>query len=723
MRSLLASVETPHRADTVPDLTTRPRPRHFLAMLPVEALHAFGRREFLSSALVASVVALRERYPGIPRNALTTAHQGAEMAPFWDAGVDAATLTRISSEQLVQARAAIQSLVDVAGPRTIENTLQPYDDAVRLSLNAAFPSGLLGQVHPDAAVRTAADAAGQQAGVFFTELFQRRDVYNAFGALDVSSADAVIRDFVLELRKFFRFGGADKDEATRAVIQRANEDLTTASQEFNRNINGDRRSVITNRAELEGLPADFIASHPPDSDGRIALTTANPDMLPVLAYARSAALRERMYRAFHSRGHPQNLAVLQRMFAARHASATASGFASYADSATYFNMVGSAQAASDFLDRVERASRTRSEREYAQILRAKQTDEPGATQVAAWDQSYYTEKVRRADYDFDSQSVRPYFPFRSVKQGILDFTSRLFGITYHPVADAPRWHRAVDVLDVREGDRVLGRIYLDLHPRADKYQHTAQFGIRGGVAGRQRPEGALVCNFPGGTEGDPGLMEHGQVRSFFHEFGHVLHEIFSGAGRWFALGGIGGVARDFTEVPSTLLEYWMWDARVLRTFARRHETREPIPEAVVAAMRRAAEFDRGIAARRLLMYARFSLVVDSGDPNVDTDALFKATFERYLPFTFADGTHMQTAFVHLDGYAAGYYTYLWSAVIARDLFSGFDADNLMDAGRARRYRELVLAPGSASPAAELVTRFLGRPYSFEAWRRWLDAGT
>ena len=687
-----------------------------------DPLLSLDRRGFLSSAFLASAAALAASRKPAGWTSPTKARPATQLAPFWDAGVDAATLTRTGSEQLAQAKTAIMRLVDVAGPRSIENTLDPYDDALRLSARALFPAALLAQVHPDAAVRAAADAITGQAAEFYTALFQRKDVYQAFVALDLRGVNDVTRDFVLELRKFFQFGGADKDEATRAAMQRATEELTSASQEFNRNINRDRREVITTRAELEGLPADFIAAHPAQADGRIVVTTAYPDSQPVLAYARSSALRERMHRALYNRGYPQNLAVLQRMFAARHASAVASGFASSADSATYFNMVGTARAASDFLDGVERASRTSATREYEQVLTAKRSEEPQATAVADWDRNYYAELVRRAEYDFDSQSVRPYFAFRDVKQGILDLTSRLFGITYHPVADAPRWHRAVDVLDVHEEGRVLGRIYLDLHPRADKYQHTAQFGIMGGVAGRQRPEGALVCNFPGGLEGDPGLMEHAQVRSFAHEFGHVLHEIFSGAGRWFALGGNGGVARDFVEVPSLLLENWMWDPGVLRSFARHHETREPIPAALVTAMRRADGFGRGLAARRLLMHARFSLAVESGDSRIDTDALFKTTHERYLPFTFAEGTHPQTSFVHLDSYAAVYYTYLWSAVIARDLFSGFDGANLMDRGRARRYRDAVLEPGSSRPAAELVSRFLGRPYSFEAWRQWLDAG-
>jgi thimet oligopeptidase len=259
-----------------------------------------------------------------------------------------------------------------------------------------------------------------------------------------------------------------------------------------------------------------------------------------------------------------------------------------------------------------------------------------------------------------------------------------------------------------------------MHPRPDKYNHAAQFDVRTGVAGRQIPEAALVCNFAGGDDGDPGLLEHGDVTTLFHEFGHLLHALFGGRHRWLGVGGI-RTEHDFVEVPSQLLEEWAWDAQVLASFAHHHATGQPIPAGLVQQMRRAREFGKGLAVRRQMVYAELSLSCYDRDPaRVDTDALARAMVAKHQPYPFVEGTHFQCAFGHLDGYSAAYYTYMWSLVIAKDMFGQFDRADLLAPGVARRYRDAVLAPGGSKPAARLVEDFLGRPFRFDAWQRWLE---
>jgi thimet oligopeptidase len=260
-----------------------------------------------------------------------------------------------------------------------------------------------------------------------------------------------------------------------------------------------------------------------------------------------------------------------------------------------------------------------------------------------------------------------------------------------------------------------------MHPRSEKYKHAAQFNIVNGLAGRQLPEAALVCNFPGGEPGDAGLMEHDDVVTFFHEFGHLLHNLFAGNQRWMGVAGI-STEWDFVEAPSQMLEEWGWDVRVLQTFARHHETGEPIPAETVERMRRAREFGRGVYVRQQMSYAMLSLRLHDGDPTgVDTTALVRDVQNQYSMFRYVEGTSFHASFGHLDGYSAIYYTYMWSLVIARDLFSQFDARDLMAPGAARRYRESILAAGGSAPAAELVRRFLGRDFSFDAYEAWLNA--
>jgi len=271
-----------------------------------------------------------------------------------------------------------------------------------------------------------------------------------------------------------------------------------------------------------------------------------------------------------------------------------------------------------------------------------------------------------------------------------------------------------------EAGQVVGRVYLDLHPRPSKYTHAAHFAIRTGVAGEHLPEAALVCNLPGGAADDPGLMEHKEVSTLFHEFGHLLHSVFGGRQRWAGLSGV-STEFDFVEAPSQLFEEWIWSPQVLATFARHHQTGEPIPAEVVARMRRASEFGKALGVRRQMVLARTSLsYYDRPPAQVNTDAILRQATESSLPYPWVEGTHFQCMFQHLDHYSAFYYTYMWSLVIAKDLFSQFDGKNLLDPAAPRRYRETILAAGGSAPAATLVERFLGRPFDAKAWEEWLN---
>jgi thimet oligopeptidase len=259
-----------------------------------------------------------------------------------------------------------------------------------------------------------------------------------------------------------------------------------------------------------------------------------------------------------------------------------------------------------------------------------------------------------------------------------------------------------------------------MHPRPGKYEHAAQFSIRTGTSGGDLPESALICNFPGGAAGDPGLMTHDDVVALFHEFGHLMHALLASHQRW---AGVGGVRTewDFVEAPSQMLEEWTWDPAVLATFARHHQTGEPIPADLVRQMRRANDFGRALDVRQQMVYARVSLSLHDRPPaRVDADSIINAVTRAYTPFAPMPETHFQASFNHLDGYSAVYYTYMWSQVIAKDLFSGFDQKDLFAAAPARRYRDNILAPGGSAPADTLVKRFLGRPFTFTAWQDWLS---
>jgi len=304
-----------------------------------------------------------------------------------------------------------------------------------------------------------------------------------------------------------------------------------------------------------------------------------------------------------------------------------------------------------------------------------------------------------------------------VRQAILDLASELFALSFTPV-DVTLWHPSVETFDVAVDGVGMGRISLDMFPRDGKFKHAACFTFVPGIGGKRKPHSVLVCNFPDpSAQPGPALMQHSEVVTFFHEFGHLVHNIVRGDIPWVRLGGV--AEWDFVEAPSQFLEEWIFDYGVLRRFARHVETGTIIPEALVERLRDARDFGRATGVQRQLMLAAIALRLhDREARGLDSTAVVFETAKEFSPIVMPEGTAFQAAFGHLEGYTALYYTYMWSLVIAKDLQSAF-TQGLMDPVQAKRYRDLVLAPGGTKPAAELVRDFLGRPYGFESFRSWL----
>ncbi len=308
-----------------------------------------------------------------------------------------------------------------------------------------------------------------------------------------------------------------------------------------------------------------------------------------------------MVGAFLNLGWPDNEPLLRELFELREELAKLVGYDTWADYDAGVKMIGKGAAIPEFIDRITEVAQESAERDREVLLARLRVDHPEATAIDGVDYPYYEELVRKEQYDVDAQVVRTYFDFARVRAGLLDVTSRLFDLTYTPVDDAVVWHPDVTAYDVTlagETPTLSGRIYLDLHPREGKYNHAAQFTITDGVAGRQLPEGVLVCNFP------KGLMEHDDVVTLFHEFGHLVHHVLAGRAQWSRFAGV-ATEWDFVEAPSQLLEEWAWDAGVLQTFAHNADG-EPIPADLVAAMKRADDFGKGYAARTQMFYAAMS---------------------------------------------------------------------------------------------------------------------
>lgn len=601
--------------------------------------------------------------------------------------------------------------LDALRDGSTQDALGSWNTADIATDQAATLMETLAEVHPLADVRKRASELHQDVVGFVSRRDSDPVLYAAVRDRLVATDPEteylralVLRDFELE--------GAHLDDEARAHITDVTAQITQASNEFSDNIREDVGSVKVPAAALAGLPQDYIDAHTPGPDGLVTITTDYPDMVPFLDMAADRDAREALMRADYNRA-PANDAVLRRLLALRQQKAQALGFASWPDYATAPMMMTDGDGIETFLTEVNAAAHPAGLKDVQMILDRLQQDHPDATAVKVSDSRYYLEVLKAEKFGVDGRVVREYLDYARVRDGIIALAGTLFELTFAPVSDAPRWHEDVEVYDVADaGGTRIGRIHLDMHPRAGKYGHMACFGVVGGIADTHLAENALVCNFPRGK------MTFDDLETFLHEFGHLMHGIVSGRARYARLAGLSERGEwDFVEAPSQLLEDWAYSHAVLKDFAT-NDAGEPIPASLVDSIRASRDLGGGLLTCRQLVYANLSYRLHRDVPE-DLAAASAAVEREFDVREPLDGTHQYRSFGHLTTYSSCYYTYQWSLSIAKDLATGFDSDDLLNVEHSRRYRDTVLAPGGSKPAAQLVEDFLGRPFTTDAYAAWL----
>lgn len=635
---------------------------------------------------------------------------------------EAIKFTAECTRALTVAKKQLQNIENLPDAPAIEPLLQATNQLDITIDKTKNKAELYRNVHPNANVRTVAEQCEQQFSTLETNIDLSRPYYEKLSAIDTSQSDSVTRRYVERMLRDSRRAGVDKNPESRARIRTLKNEIVKLGQDFGRNIREDVRHIeLSSAEELDGLPEDYIKAHQPNKDGKIIITTDYPDYFPFMQYAKNDDLRLELYRQFRKRGYPANKTVLKELLRERHELAKILGYGNYADYITEDKMVKTPKHAQVFIDRIDNIAGKRAEQDYAVLLQKLHEIRPEATEVGDWQKDYLNELIKQEKYRIDSKELRQYFMYDNVRTGIFNLAETLFGITIKPWNTHTIWHESVEAYEIYDNNQLIGRFYLDMHPREGKFKHAAHFGIQRGVKGVQMPISALVCNFPGG-DSNPGYMEHGHVETFLHEFGHLLHGIFAGQQPWLDISGI-STEWDFVEAPSQMLEEWVWDPETLKTFAV-NDQGETLPDALIEKMRAGRHFGRGLLIRHQMFYAALSLSYYNRHPDdIALDALAIDLQNRYSPFRYVDDTYFYASFGHLDGYSALYYTYMWSLVIASDMFSVFKQQGLRNFEVATRYREKVLAPGGSKDAANLVQDFLGRPYSFAAFEKDLNNPT
>lgn len=600
-------------------------------------------------------------------------------------------------------------------------------DHVRQALRSAgdFPA-LMAVAHPDDQVREKAKLCEPKIDKLETSIWLDAKLARVMKRYATKKEPITgVRARLLEhTLRDFRRNGLDLDAQSQARVREINEELTKLGLDFDTNLAESHLSLAVSPEQLDGLPKEWLLSHPPNKEGLVEITTDYPDYFPVLQYAKDRHVALELYKKFENRAADKNIAVLDKILTLRAEKAKLLGYATWADYVLEPRMAKDAKTVSIFLESLKKHLAKKADAELAEFKAAHvKLGGKASDPIPPSDRLYLEDQVRKAKYGLDSKEVSKYFEVRRVKDGLLAITSKLFDIRFRPAPNTPTWHQDVEAMEVTDasGDKVLGRFYFDLYPRESKYKHAAVFSIRDTVKSpdgtRLMPIAAIECNFPKPGGAAPALMSHADAVTFFHEFGHVIHHLLSES----ELSSFAGtsVARDFVESPSQMLEEWAWQKDTLALFARHHDTNAPLPANLHAAMLRSRGFGRALATQRQLYLAALDQAYHTRALPLDTTKVLAEINDAYTPFKYVEGTHFQASFGHLIGYDAGYYGYQWALSIAQDLFTRFKKEGLLNPKTAADYRKFVLAPGDSEDADKLVARFLGRPPSDAAYKAFL----
>ncbi|MCI4365930.1 MAG: Zn-dependent oligopeptidase [Thermoplasmata archaeon] len=668
------------------------------------------------------------RPPGTSLSA-SGSHTGTSLGEFpWS--LSASELEDRATSNLQRAETELSELLHRPGARTVENFLEPLDRILLRVRDIASHGHFTFAVHSDEGCRTAGREASEAAERFFNGFRVNDDAYRALGSLVLEGADEPTRFCVAKMLREMRRSGVEKDAASRARLLELNNEIDRVANQYAENIAKLERTIeVSGTNDLAGLPPDFLATHLPGADGTIRITTRYPDFHPVMAYAQQPELRRRLLSEFMNRAYPENLPVLDQLLAQRYELATSLGYPAYSAYAIEDKMMERPEAVRTFLDRVANVLRQPATADLARFLARKREDEPSAERLELWDSSlfgegYYDGKLRAEEFGVDTKLLRAYLPYGQVRDGLFALCEELFGVHFHRLPSDGLWHPSVEAYDVTLGNAPLGRFFLDLVPREGKFSHAACFGIRDGILGLRLPQSALVCNFLDATgPAESARMQYSDVITFFHEFGHLLHALFSGHGRWLYT-TMSFIEWDFVEAPSQLFEEWARNPATLARFARNPDTGETIPADLLERLRAAEALGRSVRWLRQVALAAISLeLYDRPPAGLDSTETFREVWARYFTHPLEPEYHPSMAWGHLTGYSAFYYTYVWSLVIARDLLRPFlEKGTLTDPETAARYAREILTPGSTRPASELVQAYLGREFDFVAFERWIREG-
>jgi len=619
--------------------------------------------------------------------------------------------------------------------RTFDNTVGAIDD-LSTQLDTDTSMFIFQQyVSTDAKTRDDARAADEAVTNWSIEVGKREDLYKAVKAYadtkpKLEGEQKRLLDFTL---RDYRRAGMDLPADKRARLAEMEVEMNKLGIEFQTNIAEDQTKVPLTLAELKGVPEDVI-NRQTKIGNMVLLGLDGPTYGAVMDYCENEDTRQKCWTLYRRRGGQKNVRVLEKLVKLRADSSALLGYKNTVDFEVETRMAKDSATVAKFYEDLIPAVRKKAEADFAEFTAFKrklQSDEK--VEMNPWDYSFLKNKLREEKYAVDSEKVAEYFSLAAVEAGIVKVAQDIFQIELRDVTakaaslNLPIWHEDVKLYEVvdKGTSEVLGHIYTDLFPRENKYTHAACWGLRARKVWAdgtvQKPLAALVCNFTKPTADKPSLMPHDEVETFFHEFGHGLHQILTET-KYGRFSGT-ATARDFVEAPSQMLENWIWDPTVLKTFAKHYKTGEVLPDAMLNGMRAARTLGSGIETQGQLFLGGMDQAFHTvPDGVVDTTKIANEVYEKSTLYKAVPGTFFQAAFGHLVGYEGAYYGYLWSLVYAQDLFTRFDEKGILSSEAGMYYRKKILARGGSMDEMDMLRDYLGREPKTDAFMKHLGLG-
>ena len=610
---------------------------------------------------------------------------------------------------------------------TFKSTAVALDDLVYQASNAANKATIIKETNTNEAMRNAGENAVKIFQDWAVGIDYREDVYRAMKAFaathpKLSGEDKKLFD---ETMRDYRRAGLDLPPDKRKEVEQLRKQLARLGTDFDTNIVNAKAPVVFTRAELEGLPDSFLSAPgiKTGDDAYTVLPNVTWQFTTVEENAKKEETRKKLYVIHDSLAKDSNVSVLNQMLEYRNKIALRLGYKSWDDYQTEIKLARTGASAKKYINDLVSGIQLKFAAEVADLqkMKAADTSNPSA-QIGTWDWRYYDNQLVKQKYNVDKEALRNFFPFQKVLEGMFNIYQSIFGLKFEQITAPSKWIGDLQlymVSDAATGEP-LGMFYLDMFPREGKYNHFAEFEIIGGKRlsdGKyQRPVVALLCNFPPPGADKPSLMTHQDVETLFHEFGHALHTITTHAN----YGRFAGthVPGDFVEAPSQMLQNWVWDKKVLDTFAA--DYREPskkIPAEIIQKMNDAKLATAGVFYRRQFAFASLDLALHDVHPEnaaYDCIGISNPVLEKvFLPID--PTTTFVTYFGHLNGYDAGYYGYAWADAIAADMATVFEKarDGYLDKQAGMKLRNEIYAQGDGREVSLSIEKFLGRKQSVQ----------